>query len=204
MQPHHELILGGQKSGKTARAEHMAAHWLAAAQAPTQTSAENIATAPQAEAQPRRAIYIATAQPWDEEMRQRIARHQSERAQRVPSMVTLETTDLPAALHAHSNPHTLLVIDCLTLWLTHLLMPMHGKPDAAQAQSGITALLQALKACQAQVYLVSNEIGLGLIPLGQENRAFVDALGMLNQRVAAACSHVTLMAAGLPLPLKRP
>ena len=98
MQPHHELILGGQKSGKTARAEHMAAHWLAAAQAPTQTSAENIATAPQAEAQPRRAIYIATAQPWDEEMRQRIARHQSERAQRVPSMVTLETTDLPAAL----------------------------------------------------------------------------------------------------------
>ena len=83
-------------------------------------------------------------------------------------------------------------------------MPMHGKPDAAQAQSGITALLQALKACQAQVYLVSNEIGLGLIPLGQENRAFVDALGMLNQRVAAACSHVTLMAAGLPLPLKRP
>ena len=96
------------------------------------------------------------------------------------------------------------MIDCLTLWLTHLLMPMHGKPDAAQAQSGITALLQALKACQAQVYLVSNEIGLGLIPLGQENRAFVDALGMLNQRVAAACSYVTFMAAGLPLPLKRP
>ena len=204
MQPHHELILGGQKSGKTARAEHMAAHWLAAAQAPTQTSAENIATAPQAEAQPRRSIYIATAQPWDEEMRQRIARHQSERAQRVPSMVTLETTDLFAALHAHSNPHTLLVIDCLTLWLTHLLMPMHGKPDAAHAQNSITALVQALQACQAQVYLVSNEIGLGLIPLGQENRAFVDALGMLNQRVAAACSYVTFMAAGLPLPLKRP
>ena len=185
MQPHHELILGGQKSGKTARAEHMAAHWLAAAQ-------------------PRRAIYIATAQPWDEEMRMRIARHQSDRAQRVPSMVTLETTDLSAALHAHSHPHTLLVIDCLTLWLTHLLMPMHGKPDAAHAQNSITALVQALQACQAHIYLVSNEIGLGLIPLGQENRAFVDALGTLNQRVAAACSHVTLMAAGLPLPLKRP
>ena len=83
-----------------------------------------------------------------------------------------------------------------------VLMPGMLTEDDEQAIH--QALLQALKACQAQVYLVSNEIGLGLIPLGQENRAFVDALGMLNQRVAAACSHVTLMAAGLPLPLKRP
>lgn len=182
----HELILGGQKSGKTARAERAAAHWL-------QQSAQH------------RALYLATALPWDAEMQARIARHQEERAQRVPGMQTLQAADVHtpldvvSALSGHGRADTLIVLDCLTLWLTQQLMPLHGSPSDAVASE---ELLQAIAACPGPLHIVSNEIGLGVIPLGGETRAFVDALGALNQRVAAVCSHVTLMAAGLPLYLK--
>ena len=86
------------------------------------------------------------------------------------------------------------------LWLTQLLMPVEQSSPTANCPAD--GLLQALSACKAHIALVSNEIGLGVIPLGAQTRAFVDALGSLNQRVAAVCSHVTLMVAGLPLPLK--
>ena len=185
MQPHHELILGGQKSGKTAHAERLAGAWL-------QQSDQH------------RAIYLATAQAWDDEMRQRIARHQQERALRVPGMRTVELArlpvDLPTWLGQESRADTAIVIDCLTLWLTHWLMPVEQSSPTANCPAD--GLLQAISACKAHIYLVSNEIGLGVIPLGAQTRAFVDALGSLNQRVAAVCSHVTLMVAGLPLPLK--
>jgi adenosylcobinamide kinase/adenosylcobinamide-phosphate guanylyltransferase len=185
-----ELILGGQKSGKSARAEALAAAWLA--QSPD-----------------RRAVYIATAQAWDEEMRERIARHQRERAKRLPGMLTVEEpVDLAQALNAHSRADTLVVVDCLTLWLTGRLMPAGSPGPARTVRSHTTAvahdgaIVQALGACTGPVVLVSNEIGLGVIPMGREVRAFVDALGQLNQRTAAACERVTLMAAGLPLTLK--
>ena len=188
-----ELILGGQKSGKSRRAELLARDWLA--QAPG-----------------HRALLIATAQPWDEEMRQRIARHQVDRAARVPGMTTLEEPlALAEAITQHSRPDTLLVIDCLTLWLTNCLMPMqpeHGmpymenKPLACVDSAQIAMLLIAISAAPGPVVLVGNEIGLGVIPMGAEVRAFVDALGRLNQDVAAVCQRVTLMAAGLPLTLK--
>ncbi len=189
-----ELILGGQKSGKSRRAELIARDWLA--QAPG-----------------RDAVLIATGQPWDEEMRERIARHQRERAERVPGLATLEEPrDLAGVLRQRSSASTLVVVDCLTLWLTNWTMPAGAEAMgaherealaqawAAQCQGFITALQQA----PGPVVLVGNEIGLGVIPLGREVRAFVDALGMLNQRVAAACPRVTLMAAGLPLSLKEP
>lgn len=179
-----ELILGGQKSGKSRRAERLARQWL-------QASPD------------RRALLIATAQPWDDEMRERIARHQRERAERVPGMATLEEPRaLAEAIAAHSEPQTLIVVDCLTLWLTHLLMPAVGAPTDAQAPT--QALLDAIVAARGPVVLVGNEIGLGVIPMGRETRAFVDALGGLNQAVAAVCERVTLMAAGLPLSLKDP
>ncbi len=177
-----ELILGGQRSGKSARAETLAAQWLGASPA-------------------HRAVFIATATAWDGEMRERIARHQRDRALRVPGMVTVEEpVELVGALEKHDAVDTLVVVDCLTLWLTNLLMPAGG--DVGRSESSTDTLAPAIRAHTGPLILVSNEIGLGVIPMGAEVRAFVDALGRLNQQVAAACDRVTLMAAGLPLTLK--
>ena len=113
-----------------------------------------------------------------------------------------EALALAEALGEHASPDTLVVVDCLTLWLTNLLMPAEG--GAADPQAPTQALLDAIAGARGPVVLVGNEIGLGVIPLGRETRAFVDALGRLNQAVAGACERVTLMAAGLPLTLKAP
>jgi len=179
-----EFILGGQKSGKSRRAELIARQWLDATVA-------------------HRAVLVATSQAWDDEMRERIARHQRDRAVRVPGMVTVEEPlALAEVLQRHSAPHTLVVVDCLTLWLTNLLMPAQGEP--LDAEGPIRELCRAIEQAQGPVVLVGNEIGLGVIPLGREVRSFVDALGGLNQSVARVCARVTLMAAGLPLTLKDP
>ncbi|MBP7605775.1 MAG: bifunctional adenosylcobinamide kinase/adenosylcobinamide-phosphate guanylyltransferase [Giesbergeria sp.] len=187
-----ELILGGQKSGKSRRAELLAQGWLA-------------------QSSHHRALLVATGQPWDDEMRQRIARHQSDRAVRVPGMATVEEPlDLAGAVHQYSTPHTLLVVDCLTLWLTNWTMPAEDRPEKFKPNqppghdwSAQAALfLKAIEGAPGPVVLVGNEIGLGVIPMGREVRAFVDALGVLNQEVAQVCERVTLMAAGLPLTLK--
>lgn len=185
---HSEFILGGQRSGKSARAESLARDWI--------------------EGSPgRQAILVATAQPWDDEMRQRIARHQADRAARVPGMRTVEEpVALAEAITALAGPQTLVVVDCLTLWLTNLLMPADPTRalDAGSAQAAGEGLCRALAAAAGPVVVVGNEIGLGVIPLGPQVRAFVDAQGRLNQAVAACCARVTLMAAGLPLVLKEP
>ena len=189
-----ELILGGQKSGKSRRAELLALAWLA--QSPN-----------------HQALLIATAQPWDDEMRERIARHQQDRAARVPGMQTVEEPlQLAQALARHSQPHTLVVVDCLTLWLTNWLMPAENAensqkneenmPVAQYPRAQTAMILIAIEEAAGPVVLVGNEIGLGVIPLGRETRAFVDALGGLNQDVAKVCERVTFMAAGLPLTLK--
>ncbi|MDW5444788.1 bifunctional adenosylcobinamide kinase/adenosylcobinamide-phosphate guanylyltransferase [Polaromonas sp. SM01] len=183
-----ELILGGQRSGKSRRAETLAQGWLA--------------QSPQ-----HQAVLIATAQPWDEEMRARITRHQQDRAERVPGMVTVEEPlQLAQAIRQHSRSDTLIVVDCLTLWLTNWLMPAEdsesNRPPAQYPQAQAAMLLEAIQASPGPLVLVGNEIGLGVIPMGRETRDFVDALGRLNQTVAQACERVTFMAAGLPLTLK--
>jgi len=182
-----ELIIGGQKSGKSRRAEQLARVWLDASGDHT-------------------AVLIATAQPWDEEMRQRIERHQTDRAERVPGMTTLEEPlALADAIRRVSTPTTLVVVDCLTLWLTNLLMPAKSVGDQPTYTSdtlSVADLAAAIALAPGPVILVGNEIGLGVIPMGREVRAFVDALGLLNQQVASTCERVTLMAAGLPLTLK--
>ena len=187
-----ELILGGQKSGKSRRAELLAQGWLA-------------------QSSHHRALLVATGQPWDDEMRQRIARHQSDRAVRVPGMATVEEPlDLAGAVHQYSTPHTLLVVDCLTLWLTNWSMPAEDRPEKFKPNQPpghdwsvqAALFLEAIESAPGPVVLVGNEIGLGVIPMGREVRAFVDALGVLNQEVAQVCERVTLMAAGLPLTLK--
>ena len=183
-----ELILGGQKSGKSRRAELLAHSWLARSPAHS-------------------AVLIATAQPWDEEMRERIVRHQQDRAERVPNLRTVEEPlQLAHVLACHSHPQTLVVVDCLTLWLTNWLMPAENdEPNTAlepdlRAQTAM--LLGVIGQATGPVVLVGNEIGLGVIPLGHDTRAFVDALGRLNQDVARVCQRVTFTAAGLPLTLK--
>lgn len=191
-----ELILGGQKSGKSRQAELLAKDWL-------QQSPHH------------KAVLIATAQPWDEEMRQRIARHQHDRSVRVPGLATVEEPLLLAEIiQGLSQPDTLLVVDCLTLWLTNILMPaafasgLEKNGLAGNLIDFVGPFLVAIKMAKrggnGPVVVVSNEIGLGVIPMGQEVRAFVDALGKLNQDVAQACDRVTFMAAGLPMSLKSP
>lgn len=176
---HTELILGGQRSGKSRRAEWLAQQWLAV--------------------RGRQALFIATAQPHDDEMAARIRRHQADRAACLPGMGTLEEPlALAEAIHAHSEPNVLLVIDCLTLWLANHDALVEGFCDSDPARHFLLALEQRC----GPVVMVSNEIGLGVVPLGREVRAYVDALGWLNQQVAARCDRVCLMAAGLPLWLK--
>lgn len=182
-----ELILGGQRSGKSRRAEMLARHWLA-------------------QAGDHRAVLIATGQPWDEEMRERIARHQQDRAERVPGMTTVEEPlQLAQAVRRASSAQTMVVVDCLTLWLTNLLMPVdreQNRPPALDPRAQTAMLLGAIADAPGPLIFVGNEIGLGVIPMGRETRDFVDALGRLNQEVAQACARVTFMAAGLPLRLK--
>ena len=194
MQARSEFILGGQRSGKSRRAELLARDWLV--QSPD-----------------HQAVMIATASAWDDEMKDRIARHQLDRAERVPGMTTVEEpVYLGEAVRTHSKPQTIVVVDCLTLWLTNLLMPHENAetslknrlnlPPDQRIHAQAATLLIAIKNAPGPVILVGNEIGLGVIPMGRETRDFVDALGRLNQEVAAACERVTFMAAGLPLTLK--
>jgi adenosylcobinamide kinase/adenosylcobinamide-phosphate guanylyltransferase len=180
------FILGGQRSGKSRRAEVLAQRW--------------IDTSPH-----HGAVMIATGQAWDDEMHERIARHQADRAVRVPGMLTVEEPrELAQAMRQHSDANTLIVVDCLTLWLTNLTMPADPVQalDEMAVRAAGDALCSAITAAPGPVVLVGNEIGLGVIPMGREVRAFVDALGRLNQQVAACCARVTLMAAGLPINLK--
>jgi len=159
------LILGGARSGKTARALSLT---------PT----------------PR--AYVATAEARDGEMAERIAAHQAERG---TDWDLIEApTDLVAAIK-DANGRALL-IDCLTLWLSNLTA---AERDIAAETD---ALIKALKTASGPIIFVSNEIGLGLVPMESLSRRFRDEQGRLNQRIAAAADHVEFIAAGLPLRLK--
>jgi adenosylcobinamide kinase/adenosylcobinamide-phosphate guanylyltransferase len=140
----------------------------------------------------RTPLYIATAAAGDDEMAARIAAH---RARRGATWATLEVPlDLAGAIRAHRD--TPMLVDCLTLWLSNA---MH---EARAMENETAHLLEALRAARAPVVLVSNEVGLGLVPDTPLGRAFRDEAGRLNQRVAASAGHVVFVAAGLPLYLK--
>jgi adenosylcobinamide kinase/adenosylcobinamide-phosphate guanylyltransferase len=139
-------------------------------------------------------IYIATAEALDAEMAERIGRHRSERA---GAWETLEAPlALPAAIAGIASRDAVCVVDCLTLWLSNLMAA--GRDVDAEGAS----LCDAIRAAQSSIVLVSNEVGLGLVPETPLGRAFRDHQGRLNQRVAAVADQVEFVAAGLPLRLK--
>ena len=181
-----ELILGGARSGKSALAEQRA---LDSGLAVT---------------------YIATGEAGDAEMAERIAHHKTRR----PAHWALveEPVHLAATLRTHAATDRCLLVDCLTLWLSNLLF--RGQA-ARQAEAGdavncpllkneTVAVFDCLPQLPGRVILVSNEVGLGIVPMGAATRLYVDEAGRLNQRIAALSARVTLIAAGLPLELKSP
>ena len=179
-----ELILGGARSGKSLLAEKRAAE------------------------SGLRVVYLATAEARDGEMTRRIAHHRARRP--VAWACAEETLYLAARLDELAAPDTCVLVDCLTLWLSNLLFAGQA---ARQAEAGAAincplfdnetaTLIELLPQLPGHIILVSNEVGWGIVPMQPVSRLFADEQGRLNQRVAAACNHVTLVAAGLPLLLK--
>ena len=166
------LITGGARSGKSRHAEKLALAHVGPVH------------------------YLATASVGDAEFAHRVAMHQ---ARRPASWRAVECgVALSDALQDAARPDGLVLIDCLTLWLAHFLAP----GAAERYPQARATLLDALASAAGDVVVVSNEIGLGVVPMGAETRWFVDELGWLNQSVAAIADRVTLVAAGLPLALK--
>jgi adenosylcobinamide kinase/adenosylcobinamide-phosphate guanylyltransferase len=166
--PRLTLVLGGARSGKSRHAEMLIAGAAA--------------------------IYIATAEPRDDEMRARIAHH---RARRGPRWTTREEPlDLVPVLFAEARPERPILVDCLTLWLSNLMLA--GRDVAAES----AALIAALARLGGPVVMVANEVGLGIVPDNALARAFRDHAGRLNREIAAAADRVVFIAAGLPLVLK--
>ncbi|AKJ29935.1 bifunctional adenosylcobinamide kinase/adenosylcobinamide-phosphate guanylyltransferase [Caldimonas brevitalea] len=175
------LILGGARSGKSRHAELLAA---------------------QCERDGAQVVYVATAWPGDDEMRERIAHHRRTRPARWQTVeLPPESAALARVVAEQSGRGRCVLVDCLTLWLSQLLCPPPGLPSHAAAPA-VQALLDALRGVQGQVLLVSNEIGWGVTPMGPQAREVVDSLGRLHQDIAAIASHVTLMVAGLAMPIK--
>ncbi|MEM6627767.1 MAG: bifunctional adenosylcobinamide kinase/adenosylcobinamide-phosphate guanylyltransferase [Pseudomonadota bacterium] len=139
-------------------------------------------------------VFVATAQAWDEEMSERIAQHKAERG---AGWTTIEAPlELVEVLDELKGECDVCVVDCLTLWLSNL-MHHNRDVDAETAQ-----LCAAIAASPIPIILVSNEVGLGIVPETPLGRTFRDAQGRLNQDVAAVCDHVEVLVAGLPLILK--
>jgi adenosylcobinamide kinase/adenosylcobinamide-phosphate guanylyltransferase len=172
--PRLTLVLGGARSGKSRYAETLVMEHAAA----TGT----------------RPVYLATAEAGDAEMLARIVEHQRRRDTVWSTVETLLALDEALAGHAHEDRPVLL--DSLTLWLSNV---MHAGLDVPGETE---KLLLALDGATAPIVCVSDEVGLGLVPDSALGRAFRDALGRLNQRIAAQADRVILVAAGLPLMLK--
>jgi len=177
-----ELILGGARSGKSRYAEQLAK------QADNELDSQ--------------VIYIATARAEDDEMAERIKMHQLRRPQQwqlIESPIFLGDV-----IRQYSNSKQILLIDCLTLWLSNLLCQPESETAQQLFQQQRQYFLDALQHSQAQIILVSNETGLGVVPMGELSRRFVDEAGFLHQEIAQIANKVTLMVAGLAQVLKQP
>jgi adenosylcobinamide kinase / adenosylcobinamide-phosphate guanylyltransferase len=169
----HILVLGGARSGKTGFAERLA---MRAGETP---------------------LYLATAQALDAEMRDRVKLHQQQRHKRFATLE--EPLALADALKGSAAKHDVILVDCLTLWITNLL---GANSNVAAA---VDELVEALKGIEAtRVILVSNEVGLGIVPDNALARMFRDLAGSAHQRLAEICGEVHFVVAGLPMTLKGP
>ena len=167
------LVLGGARSGKSAFAEGLAREC----------------------GLPRH--YVATARAFDDEMRARIARHRTDRG------TDWETHDCPLSLtevlRERLGPDRVVLVDCLTLWVTNLIMEEQGEQAMEAAFDDLVSLVASPP---GRLILVSNEVGLGIVPENSMARAFRDHAGRLHQKIAAAAGEVYFVAAGLPMKMK--
>jgi len=164
------LVLGGARSGKSRTAQALA-----------ETASD-------------RRIYVATAQAFDDEMRERIAHHQTERDS---LWETLEAPfELARTIRTETGADRVVLVDCLTLWLSNILLAERDPDREAEL------LVQAVSGAAGPLVLVSNEVGHGIVPQTALGRRFRDEQGRLNQRIAAACDAVVLVAAGCPVLIK--
>jgi adenosylcobinamide kinase/adenosylcobinamide-phosphate guanylyltransferase len=172
---HVTFILGGCRSGKSRFALQ---------------TARNLAMA--------RRIFIATAVAIDDEMRARVAQHQTERGK---EWITIEAPlKLPQAIEMHARqPEQVVLVDCLTFWVNNLLLE---SAESAVVHKHIPRLVEAVAGARCPVLLVSNEVGAGIVPENPLARSFRDIVGSLNQAVAACASRVFWVVAGIPVPVK--
>lgn len=170
------LVLGGARSGKSAYAEQLAV----ASGLPV--------------------TYIATAQVYDDEFAARVQHHRTRRP--AHWQLVEEPFHLADTLTREAAVDRCLLVDCLTLWLAQWLCDDCQPPQDKSWHAERQAVLDLLPGLPGEIILVSNEVGLGIVPLGEINRRFQDEQGRLNQAVAAACDKAVFMAAGLPLTLK--
>ena len=167
-----QLVLGGVRSGKSKLAEQLATD-----------SGKSV-------------IYIATAKAHDKEMTDRIQKHQNQRPE---SWQTVEEEIyLADALQKHSTADKCILVDCMTLWLTNLLM--HDNPELLEIE--LRKLVQAVSEHKEDIVFVSNETGMGIVPLGELTRRYCDEAGLLHQQLATHCDRVIISIAGLPMTLK--
>ncbi|MBI5687572.1 MAG: bifunctional adenosylcobinamide kinase/adenosylcobinamide-phosphate guanylyltransferase [Verrucomicrobia bacterium] len=172
--PQLVLVLGGCRSGKSRFAQELAGRFG------------------------RRKLFVATAEPFDDEMRERIVKH---RAVRGPEWQTIEApVALAEALREHAGEADVVLVDCLTVWLGNLLCAEQG--PARWQGDVVPSLLAELGRRRAHVIVVSNEVGMGIVPDNALARRFRDEQGSLNQQVAAIADSVVFVAAGLPMTLK--
>lgn len=170
------LILGGARSGKSTYAEQRA------------TALELPVT------------YIATAQVYDDEFKARVAHHKSRRPKH---WVLLEEPHyLSQVLEKTAKPNQCIIVDCLTLWLAQWICADCDPPKESSWAQERAAFLNTLPTLAGEIILVSNEVGMGIVPLGEINRQFQDEQGRLNQAVAQIANKVRFIAAGLPIALK--
>jgi adenosylcobinamide kinase / adenosylcobinamide-phosphate guanylyltransferase len=176
MAPQATLITGGCRSGKSRHAQHLAEQVLGA-----------------------KRCYIATCVPRDAEMQQRVERHQAERG--VDWQTVEEPMQIAAAIDALGPRSSVLLVDCLTLWISNL-MGAGREMDAVVAAAHELAASVARSACP--LFLVTNEVGAGIVPENALARAYRDTAGLVNQIVAAACDRVIWTVAGIPVQIKPP
>lgn len=168
------LVIGGCRSGKS--------RWAL-------TAAEKRS--------PARKCFIATCDPQDDEMKARVQRHRQERD---PAWQAVESPlRLPQAIAMHRDRVDVILVDCLTVWLGNLML---SNPDPLALETGVADLESALRLPGCPLFLVSNEVGAGIVPENPLARRFRDAAGFLNQRIAGLCDKVVWMVAGIAVPVK--